>query len=299
MVLAVFVDGLGLAQPGAADNPTCAPGLEAIPWLLRMATPLDATMGVAGLPQSATGQAALLTGRNAAEIAGRHCQGFPGPTLRRMLVGDTVYTRVLAAGGTAAFLNTYSRAYLRHLSAGHLTASCSTLAAVAAGLPLRDARCLRRGDGIHHDLTGDALRAQGEDVPRLTPRVAAEIALKIGAANHLTLLEYFLTDPAGHSGDLDRAWAALKPLDEFLQEVLWGLGHGARSNAAGARCGCAREGMPRLVLFSDHGNIEVMSCKTHTLSPVPLAVWPPHDAAHRCTSVMDVAGLLVSLAVPP
>jgi hypothetical protein len=40
---------------------------------------LDASLCVPGLPQSATGQAALLTGLNAPELMGRHIEGFPPP----------------------------------------------------------------------------------------------------------------------------------------------------------------------------------------------------------------------------
>lgn len=294
MLIAVFVDGLGLAPSSNPSNPIPRCGLEVLPWLLESAVPLDTTMGVDGLPQSATGQTALYTGANAAAFAGRHYQGFPGPTLRRLLVRGTFLTRISAGGGKVAFLNTYSRAYLRMLAGGQLRASCSTLAAVAAGLPLRDALNLRRGDGVHHDLTGDALRAQGEDVPLHTPRSAAGVALNVSAANNLTLLEYFITDPAGHSGDPEQAAAVLRRLDQFLAALLDGLGSVARGQADGGPDG--PRPTPRLVLFSDHGNIEDMSCRTHTSNPVPLAVWPAHDVARSCSSVTDLAGLLVTLA---
>lgn len=53
-MLFLFVDGLGLG--GALE--------DLFPFLLALApTPLDATLGVEGLPQSGTGQTALLTGR--------------------------------------------------------------------------------------------------------------------------------------------------------------------------------------------------------------------------------------------
>lgn len=297
MVLAVFVDGLGLGRPDTEDNPVLDSKLEVLPWLLAGAVPLDATLKVPGLPQSATGQATLFTGVNAAAVAGRHVQGFPGPSLRRLLGRGTFYSRVTSAGGKAAFLNTYSRAYLRMMAAGHMRASCSTLAAVSAGLPLRDAASLRRGDGVHHDLTGDALCAQGEDVPRLDARGAAETALRVAARHDLTVLEYFLTDQAGHSGDRGRARDVLRRLDAFLAAVLDGLGLGGGRQAAYAG-GPPGVSPVRLVLFSDHGNIEDMSCDTHTLNPVPLVVWPPHEAARSCTDLTGVAGLLEALAAP-
>jgi hypothetical protein len=298
MIIAVFVDGLGLAPPGAPGNPIYRLGLDVIPWLLDQAVPLDASMGVDGLPQSATGQSALFTGANAAALVGRHYQGFPGPTLRRLLMKGTFYTRIRDAGRNVAFLNTYSRAYLKALAAGSLRASCSTLTAAAAGLTLRDATNLRRGDGVHHDLTADALRAQGEGVPRHTPQSAAAAALRVAASSDLTLLEYFITDPAGHSGDVEQAARVLRRLDDFLAALISGLDGAAGTSTPGPAPSMPQpaSGPPRLVLFSDHGNIEDMSCRTHTSNPVPLAVWPPCDLVHSCASVTDVAGLLVALA---
>ena len=40
-------------------------------------------LGIEGLPQSATGQTALFTGINAAQLLGRHLFGFPNQPFRR------------------------------------------------------------------------------------------------------------------------------------------------------------------------------------------------------------------------
>ena len=77
----LFVDGIGLREP-ALDNPVNA---EVCPTLWRLlerhAKPIDACLGVEGLPQSGTGQATMFTGVNCAAAMGRHCEGFPGPAL--------------------------------------------------------------------------------------------------------------------------------------------------------------------------------------------------------------------------
>ena len=97
-VLFIFVDGIGLAEEGEAnpfaaiETPTlnellggpltlerCGRGDD---WAL---LPLDAGLGVPGLPQSATGQATLFTGVNAAVEMGRHVTGLPGPRLRDLV----------------------------------------------------------------------------------------------------------------------------------------------------------------------------------------------------------------------
>ena len=44
--------------------------------------PIDAALGIEGLPQSATGQTALFTGVNAPQLVGMHISAFPTQDLR-------------------------------------------------------------------------------------------------------------------------------------------------------------------------------------------------------------------------
>ena len=71
-----------------------------------------------------------------------------------------------------------------------------------------------------------------------------------------TLFEYFQTDLAAHSGNRETVDAVLGQLDEFMADV----------RLFGERPGNL------LVLTSDHGNIEDLSTRTHTLNPVPLEI---------------------------
>ena len=57
--------------------------------------PISADLGVKGVPQSATGQTALFTGLNAAEVIGRHSQGFPGPTLRKLIRQQNLFSTLI------------------------------------------------------------------------------------------------------------------------------------------------------------------------------------------------------------
>ena len=92
-VLLIFVDGIGIGTRGE-HNPL--EGLDSeffsifhgeesrIPFDGVMAE-TDARLGVEGLPQSATGQTAILTGVNAAQLIGRHLHGYPSPRLKQAL----------------------------------------------------------------------------------------------------------------------------------------------------------------------------------------------------------------------
>jgi hypothetical protein len=290
MVLAIFVDGFGLGDLALPANPLGHREWRVLGDLLDRAVALDACLDTPGLPQSATGQVTLFTGFNAARHAGRHLPGLPGPSMRQLLGQGTFYDEVRRRGGTATFLNAFSRRYLARMSQGpthgRLPVSVTTLAAVRAGLPLRDAGHARRGEAIYHDLTGEMQAQQGEDVPVLDPAAAAEVALNVAREHDLTLFEYFLTDRAGHSQDPAQAMEALDRLDRFLAKLAPAFG---------------RQGS--LVVFSDHGNIEDLSVPQHTYNPVPLAIWSADQAsadaaAGHCTWLGDVAGLLVNLARP-
>src|SRR5207249_8232782 len=63
--------------------------------------PLDATLGVPGLPQSATGQATILTGVNAPRRVGRHVSAIPNRRVRELLEEDNLF-RVLGRAGRRA-----------------------------------------------------------------------------------------------------------------------------------------------------------------------------------------------------
>ena len=88
-VVFVFIDGVGLA-PASSDNPLARHSTPTIDDLLGgsltlerrrlgekvLLGALDATLGVEGLPQSATGQTALFTGVNAAAEVGNPSSAF-------------------------------------------------------------------------------------------------------------------------------------------------------------------------------------------------------------------------------
>src|SRR5690606_4270140 len=99
-IILFFIDGLGLAA-ARENNPLAKAEMPCLRRLLggqpltlaaagthnEMATllALDATLGVPGEPQSATGQTTLFTGVNAPQAVGRHVRGFPTAALREIL----------------------------------------------------------------------------------------------------------------------------------------------------------------------------------------------------------------------
>ena len=295
--LVVFVDGIGLAPPGPA-NPFSAslPAFESLAgghtWVDGVPArrqpghvflPIDATLGLEGLPQSGTGQAALFTGENAARVHGRHFGPYPPTTVRSLVAEQSVFAQLVARGVPAdelAFANAYPDRFFRFVEArGRWTTT--TLAAHAAGVRLRTAADLAEGRAIPADLTGEGWSRLIDATMRpFSEAEAARRVLALTAAHRLTLVEYYLTDKAGHSQDAGRASATLASLDRFLGALLAGLDP-------------ARD---LLVLTSDHGNLEDLSVKGHTRNPVPLVAWG-HGAGGfaDAASLLDVAPRLVEV----
>ena len=97
-VLFLFIDGVGL-RPPAPDNPVRPDVCPVLCSLIeKHSVSIDACLSVDGLPQSATGQATMFTGVNASQYMGRHCEGFPGPSLRKLIEEDNIMKELTRKG---------------------------------------------------------------------------------------------------------------------------------------------------------------------------------------------------------
>ena len=278
-VLLLFVDGLGLGEDDPDKNPVARAGLGRLRLLRDRPAPdpsaafvaTDACLGVAGLPQSATGQTSILAGVNAAAAVGRHVNGYCTTSLAALLNGGSVFSRVRAAGADVTFANAYTPKFLekppRFLSV-------STVATAQAGLRFRTLEDLARGEAVFHDFTNRLLPERGYYLPPVTPREAGGRLAKLAEAHSFTMYEHFLPDLAGHAQDMARGVEILENLEAFLDAVLFSLD---RSRTL-------------VVLTSDHGNLEDLSTKRHTRNPVPTLLWGlgAAEAASMIGSLPDI-----------
>lgn len=292
-VLLLFVDGLGLGPQDPVTNPLAAARTPSLDALLgrRLAgitervehngallIPTDATLGVAGLPQSATGQTALLTGVNASQLVGRHVTAYPTAQLRAVLTERNLFAQVKAIGGKVALANAYTDEYFKAVEEGRLRHAAITFSALAAGVPLRRLEDLRAGRAVFHDLTNARVRSWGHDVPAITPRHAGNNLAGIASEFHLTVFEFFLTDLAAHGRVPQRPVHVIEMLDGVVAGVV------------------ERTDLNRMLvaLVSDHGNIED-SRTTHTRNPVPTLLIGSgrHEVGEHIRSITDIAPALV------
>jgi len=154
-LLMLFMDGVGLGDPDPGRNPLAAASMPTLERLLagrrmtRSAVPfegdeasllaVDACLGVPGLPQSASGQAALLTGRNVPAEIGEHYGPKPNPAIIAILQQDNLFLQARARGLSAALLNAYPPRYFEAIRTRRRIYSSIPLAVTAAGIALRTA----------------------------------------------------------------------------------------------------------------------------------------------------------------
>ena len=236
-ILLLFVDGIGLA-PAGDTNPLSMVDMPAVRALLGgpltleqvqqrhglVLVPIDATLGVPGLPQSGTGQTALFTGENGAVILGHHVPAFPGPTLRKLIAERSLFKLVLEAGQRAVFANPLPASFVAAVENGERRGSVTTWAAIAAGRSvMRDLEDLRASRAVAWDVSGDHFAARaGYDVGSSADAAGRTLAAIAGGAD-LTVWETFLTDLAAHGRWGLRVDDALARVDGLLEGLLAAL----------------------------------------------------------------------------
>lgn len=277
-VLLVFVDGVGIGTRDARRNPlfhSPPPFLRellggALPSLRQrwietgdaVCLPLDARLGVAGLPQSGTGQSTLYSGVNTARLIGRHFGPYLYSTTKPVLVEHSIFARMNTLGLRATLANAFPQRFFDYLDGPRKRMVAGMYAALTAGLRFRTINDLKRGEAVSTDITAERWPAIGHpDAPLSTAYEAGRTLARIASRYAFTMFEYFATDKAGHERSMELASRALLDVDALLRGVHDGVRHDRTL----------------VLLTSDHGNMEELSVKTHTRNPVPLILFGARD----------------------
>jgi hypothetical protein len=285
-VLLFFIDGLGIGKRGpfnpfdkleGADPLAVFQDEEPEPFLDGIVVVTDPRLGVEGRPQSASGQTTILTGFNAPAAIGYHKQGFPNKALLEIIRDHSIFRQLVKAGvRPVTFANAYTKRFFEERPRW---ISATTAAVEAADLPFRTLADLNNGTAIYQDFTNRVLIERGEHVTERSAADAATVLARLAAENRFTLYEYFITDKVGHSQDMENARLVLTRLALFIRELLAKLDLQQTT----------------VILTSDHGNIEDLSSRNHTLHQVPTIIWgvEREQIAARIKTLADITPAIV------
>jgi hypothetical protein len=262
----LFLDGIGLGGNDPAINPLVAGEYPVLKGLLggapliaatgRWTTadaeliPTDAHMGIAGRPQSATGQAAILTGINAPQRLGEHYGPRPDDRVRAVIDEGNLFRRVKEQGQSFFFCNAYPQGYFAAVKRGKRLLSAIPYAATSAGQQLNNADDVRAGRAIAADFTNRGWREHlgYSNVPLYTPEEGGAFVWRLAQPHHFLFFEHWYSDELGHHQDLAGAVANFGVFDRFLGGLL----------------ASADLEETLIIVASDHGNMEDCSHGKHT-----------------------------------
>ncbi len=292
-ILFLFLDGIGLGENNAETNPFVRadmPNLQSLlggKALIKSSAPfegerislmaVDPNLGVQGLPQSATGQAVLLTGINIPAELNYHYGPKPNPEVAKYLGGETIFSKTVQAGKKAALLNAYPPRYFDGIDSGKRLYSSIPLALTNAGLPLFTEKDYYEGRALSADFTGEGWREflGYPEAPIFDSHTAGIKLGELAKQYDFSFFEYWASDYAGHKQDMA---SAVKQLETF-DSVLTGLLESWQNE----------EGL--IALTSDHGNMEDLSTRKHTAAHVPLLLFGDKHARKEFQHVTDLTGI--------
>jgi hypothetical protein len=269
-VIFVFLDGIGLGSADSAINPLAVDAYPTLRGLLdghppvlatgRLSTaqvdlvPTDAQLGVPGRPQSATGQAAILTGINAPQRLGEHYGPRPDARVRAVLDEGSIFRRLRLHGRAAYFCNAYPQRYFDAIARGRRLLSAVPYAAVVGGQQLLTHDDILAHRALAADFTNESWRDHlgYADTPVFTPAGAGALLWQIAQPYDFVFFEHWQTDVLGHERALAPAVEVLQRFDGFLGGLL------AAADLAHTL----------IIVSSDHGNVEDCSHGKHTENPV-------------------------------
>lgn len=262
----IFIDGVGIGKKDYQSNPFFKYGFKSFSEIFgsvpsldnpiiikndRYIFPVDANLGVDGLPQSGTGQTSIFCGINAAKFVGKHFGPFPYSTLIPIIGEQNILKLYKDEGKKSFFANAYPKRFFDYLKSGKTKLSVTTLSCRLSGIPLNRTSDVRAGKALTAEITNARWNQKlNLKMPIISPMLAAKRLLRFAVKNDFTLYEYYITDHLGHGRYDGETETTIKILDEFLFTILTKLPEDVT-----------------LLICSDHGNFEDLSVKTHTRNP--------------------------------
>lgn len=266
-VLMIFIDGVGIGKEDFESNPFFKLGFRTfikhfglIPSLSNSSVasgkkflkPIDANLGVEGLPQSGTGQVSIFCGVNAPKLLGFHFGPFPHSQTIEIIREKNIFLEFLKQKKKVFFANAYPKVFFDYIKQGKSRLSVTSKSCLLNGMRLNTSTDVWKAKALTAEITNERWNKKLNYKLRIiSPEGAAKRLLKLASNHKFTLYEFFLTDHLGHGRIADELESIHNNLDRFLLEILNSMNYDKTT----------------LVICSDHGNYEDLSVKGHTNNP--------------------------------
>lgn len=304
-VIFIFLDGVGIGT-ASASNPFFLAQTDYLPFYQNgcilpdgtLIKPVDATMGVAGMPMSATGQTTLFTGVNVPKIKNEHKESFPDREMRKIIKEKNVFSALRFLNLKPRFINAFPGSshlftsdnvflmangdyYFSPLFQDRIRRpiSVTTCMMIANNMVPFGEKEVQSRDALFHDYSNRELMGRSYDLPQYSPEEAAEILFKVSRKYDFLLYEYFLTDFYGHTCIVNESVDLVKHLNRLIKRLVSMLDKESDT----------------LIITSDHGNLEDMNTQLHTTNPVPFFTWGFRDRElqESVESLVDVKSAVI------
>jgi 2,3-bisphosphoglycerate-independent phosphoglycerate mutase len=265
-ILVLFLDGIGLGENDLDKNPFAIADMPTIHhltngkrWLAdtgrqtsdrAVFVPTDPRLGIAGRPQSGTGQATILTGLNVPQMTGRHYGPKPDADTREIIKKHSYFKRILERGKKAHLLTAYPQGLIADFERGKTLRSSIQQAAFESGQPHFTVDDVINKRALTAEWTTSAWQRylKIDDVPDYSAREAGQLLAQLSRNYDFAFHSHWFTDRVGHRGPFTQGVELLEKFDQVLTGILdeWDDDEGL------------------IVVISDHGNMEDISVRHHT-----------------------------------
>lgn len=319
----IFLDGTGIGK-NIESNPFFMAKSAFLPFYtnneLQMpdgtpVKPIDATLGVDGLPQSATGQTSLFTGENIPALLNGHKGSYPDKTMRQIIKTKNLISRLRNKNVNARFINAYPF-YGQLFAQYHVdinddgsfhfseefppifkkrisVTTCMNI--VNQLIPFTESDIVHE-NALYQDYSNLSLIQMLKEIQATgkLKNVPKDMVLPSG----MPTLPQFSPEKAaeilfGSSQKFDFL------LYEYFQTDVFGHRHTFTERVQliqqldrliGRLISLLDKTRDTLLITSDHGNLEDGTTLAHTRNPVPLAVWgnKSHEIRENINSLVDV-----------
>ena len=274
-ILVLFLDGIGLGADDPATNPFAVADMptslrltDGKRWLRGIGRQIEDGVvfvptdpmpwGCRASPKRHKGKRAILTGINVPQLIGRHYGPKPNLQTRKLISQHSYFKSLVDRGKSASLLTAYPPGLLQDFARGKTLRSSIQQAAFETG---------QAHFGVDDVLERRALTAEWttgswrrylniKDLPDYSAREAGRLLANLSRQVDFAFHSHWMTDRIGHRGPFDRGVTLLETFDDVLAGILdeWDLAEGL------------------VVVISDHGNMEDLSTRRHTLNDVPTLI---------------------------